>query len=55
MSHALGKGAWVARAGNGVIYHRCAGAPTRDELPAQLTQRVKDVYDPKHIFPELPL
>ncbi len=51
----LGEAAWVARAGNGVIYHRGSVAPAKAELPARLAQRIKDAYDPKHILPDLPL
>ncbi|MBI5775027.1 MAG: FAD-binding oxidoreductase [Verrucomicrobia bacterium] len=52
---ALGNAPFVARAGNGLIWHRGA-AIAKGELPnAKLTQRVKDAFDPKHIFPELPL
>ncbi len=51
----LGVVTFVARAGNGVAYYRGGPAPPRPLLPRQLTQRVKDTYDPKHILPELPL
>jgi glycolate oxidase FAD binding subunit len=47
---------FVARAGNGIIYHRGA-APVQSPDPAvkNVMQRLKDAYDPNHIFPELPL
>ena len=45
---------FVARAGNGIFYHRGARIH-RTELPTKLIQRVKDEFDPKHILPELPL
>ncbi len=46
---------FVARAGNGIIYHRGAPKPPADKPPTELTRRLKDAYDPNHIFPELPL
>ena len=46
---------FVARAGNGIIYHRGAGTPRKDKLPLDLMRRVKDAYDPNHVLPELPL
>jgi glycolate oxidase FAD binding subunit len=45
---------FVARAGNGIVYSLDGPAPSRDELPAKLMKRIKDAYDPKHIFPEFP-
>jgi len=49
----LGKVSFVARAGNGVIWHRGGPESPRDELPVKLMQRVKDTYDPKHTLPGL--
>jgi len=46
---------FIARAGNGIVYHRGAPAPRLAELPLELMQRVKDAYDPNHILPGLPL
>ncbi len=51
---AIGKAPFVARAGNGVIYYSgneisWSTAP----IPKHLQQRVKDTFDPNHIFPEL--
>jgi glycolate oxidase FAD binding subunit len=46
---------FVARAGNGIIYHRGTAAPCTDKLPLELMRRLKDAYDPNHIFPSLPL
>lgn len=45
---------FVARAGNGIIY--CEGPVNleKPKLPTHLFQRVKDAYDPSHIFPSLP-
>lgn len=49
----LGDAAFVARAGNGVIYHRGAfRRPATTSLA--LSRRVKEVFDPNHILPELP-
>ncbi len=55
---------FVARLGNGIIYYRNASAqrlaregtsalPGLSEGVQKLTRRVKEAYDPKHIFPEL--
>jgi FAD/FMN-containing dehydrogenase len=52
---ALGDCRFVARAGNGVIYHWGGPKPTRADLPVKLMRRLKDEFDPKHIFPEVPL
>ena len=46
---------FIARAGNGVVYHRGAPIQRRNELPLELMRRVKDTYDPNHILPGLPL
>ena len=46
---------FVARAGNGVVYYRSEKRPGADNLPTELMRRVKDAYDPKHIFPEMVL
>ncbi len=51
----LGNAPFVARAGNGVIYHRANLEGPKANLPIQLMRRVKDAYDPRHILPELPL
>jgi FAD/FMN-containing dehydrogenase len=45
---------FVARAGNGVIYHRSAHPSASPDLPANLLRRVKDIFDPNHILPETP-
>jgi glycolate oxidase FAD binding subunit len=45
---------FVARAGNGVIYHR--GDPrASSSLPTTLLRRVKEIFDPNHILPGLPV
>ena len=44
-----------ARAGNGVIHHRGTLTRSADKPPLELTRRLKDAYDPNHIFPDLPL
>jgi FAD/FMN-containing dehydrogenase len=46
---------FVARAGNGVIYHRGAATQRKEELPLELMRRVKAAFDPKNLLPELPL
>lgn len=51
----LNSAPFIARAGNGIVYHRGAPAPRADELPLELMRRVKDAYDPNHILPALPL
>lgn len=51
----LGEVPLVARAGNGVIYHRGAPGPRRNDLPVKLMRRLKEAFDPKHILPDLPL
>jgi FAD/FMN-containing dehydrogenase len=48
----LGPVPFVARAGNGVIWHRGKPAPAAPAPPA-LMQRVKRAYDPNGVFPEL--
>ena len=50
----LGVVDFVARAGNGVIYYRGGMPPPKAAPPLYLMQRLKDIYDPKHIFPDLP-
>jgi len=47
--------AFIARAGNGVVYHRGAPSPRQSKLPLELMRRVKDTYDPKQVLPGLPL
>jgi len=46
---------FIARAGNGVIYHRGAPTPRTDVLPLDLMRRLKDAYDPRHILADLAL
>lgn len=50
----LGHSPFVARAGNGIIYHTnreaVAAAVT---APLELEQRLKQEFDPKHLFPDL--
>jgi hypothetical protein len=43
-------GRFVARLGNGVIYHE--GAVTEARLPRELMRRVKAAYDPRNILPD---
>ncbi len=52
----LGATPFVARAGNGVLWHRSDPQPEPAPalIPARLTRRVKAEFDPQNIFPELP-
>lgn len=52
--HQLGGVPFVARAGNGVIYHRVGSPPLPPTLAGTLARRVKDIFDPNHILPNLP-
>ena len=48
---------FVARAGNGVVFHRAAtGRVSRHTQTATqlLERRLKDAFDPKHLLPDLP-
>jgi FAD/FMN-containing dehydrogenase len=49
----LGHVGFVARAGNGVIYHRGGSPSPVQTLPAALLRRVKDIFDPNRILPDL--
>ena len=51
---ALGPAPFIARAGNGIVYHRANVATPPPNLPTHWLCRVKDTFDPKHILPELP-
>ena len=51
----LGCEQFVARAGNGVFYYRGGTPPPKAEVRAVLTHRVKDIFDPNRVFPELSL
>jgi FAD/FMN-containing dehydrogenase len=48
----LGDEPFVARAGNGVIYHRGEPFGTKSAVPTELMRRVKAAYDPKNLLPE---
>jgi glycolate oxidase FAD binding subunit len=48
----LGDVSFVARAGNGVVFHYGGPVPLKAELPWELFRRAKDAYDPKRVFPE---
>ena len=52
---ALNGARFIARAGNGIIYHCGAFATDSHERPTKLEQRLKNEFDPKHILPDLPL
>ena len=47
----LGGIPFVARAGNGIVYHR-GEPPPKSSAPLKLMQRIKDEFDPKHILPD---
>ena len=51
----LGEVAYVARAGNGMVYHRGDTPAPRADVPRQLLQRVKQTFDPHAILPAAPL
>jgi FAD/FMN-containing dehydrogenase len=48
----LGDEPFVARAGNGIIYHRGESVGLKSALPTELMRRVKAAYDPKNLLPE---
>lgn len=48
----LGDAPFVARAGNGIIFHRGSTRAAPPAMPDALSRRLKDTYDPKHILPE---
>jgi FAD/FMN-containing dehydrogenase len=50
----LGDASFVARAGNGIIFHRASVPAQKSSVPTHLLRRVKDAFDPKHQLPELP-
>jgi FAD/FMN-containing dehydrogenase len=52
---ALGAVPFVARAGNGLVWHRGRLASVNTREPAKLGRLLKDAFDPNHILPQLPL
>ena len=50
----LGDAPCVARAGNGLVFHRTDFSSAKQNVPAHLLQRMKDAFDPQHLLPELP-
>lgn len=52
--HEIGPVPFVARAGNGVLFHRGGPVPVRRPIRSILAERVKNTFDPKHVFPEVP-
>jgi FAD/FMN-containing dehydrogenase len=51
----LGQTPFIARAANGVFYHRSPPLPRSAAAPPALARRLKDTFDPHHILPELTL
>lgn len=51
---AFGDAPFVARAGNGIIYHRTNIAAPAVNPPVHLFRRMKDAFDPNRLLPELP-
>jgi hypothetical protein len=51
----VGAASFVARAGNGVVCYRGNPPLAETGAPLSLRQRLKDAFDPKHVFPELSL
>lgn len=52
---ALGQTPFIARAVNGVFYHRSPPLPRPVTKPSPLARRLKDTFDPHHILPASPL
>ena len=50
----FGQAPFVARAGNGVIWHRCGPELEEAKQPSTLAKRVKAAFDPNQILAELP-
>lgn len=50
----LGDEPFVARAGNGIVFHRAGVASPKQSAPMRLLQRVKEAFDPKRLLPEWP-
>jgi hypothetical protein len=48
----LGAGPFVARAGNGIVYHRANIVTPAAVLPTRLLRRVKEAFDPKGLLPQ---
>ena len=51
---ALGPTPFVARAGNGVVYHRGPASPVVSGGSVQLARRLKDTFDPNGVLPPMP-
>ena len=49
----IGPQPFVARAGNGVIYHCGEKTSRQNGSSAELARRIKNAYDPRNILPEL--
>lgn len=50
----LGEAPFLARAGNGLIFHRTDFTSQQQNVPTHLLRRMKDAFDPKRLLPELP-
>jgi FAD/FMN-containing dehydrogenase len=48
----LGEAPFVARAGNGIIFHRDAARGPAPGIHDALSRRLRDTYDPKRILPD---
>lgn len=51
----IGGAPFVARAGNGVLYHRGGPPPMAVASRHDLADRVKAAFDPHHVFPDVPV
>ena len=49
----LNNAPFVARAGNGIIYHYGQFRRDQDDRPSKLEDRLKNEFDPNHIFPDM--
>ena len=44
---------FVARAGNGMIFYRGGSVAPKDRVPVALNRRVKEIFDPRRVLPDL--
>ena len=45
---------WLARAGQGLVFHRGPERRSTQELPVKLMRRLKSTFDPNAVLPDLP-